>query len=206
MPMNRLLLLASCLFSTSAFAQITSAAVSPTGTDAYWNISLTPSQKLTTVLVESQTQLQGPTSPANAIVLQQSGNSNQATLQTVSGNNNLLQARQQNDGNVLNAVLSGSGNGLIINQAGGNNQLNVDLTGSNNRFLLTQDGGDVANLQGLNQTGGRLELRQGAGNNTFNTDNSSLFTDPLSTGIPNLRIEQTGGANITVQQGRIIGQ
>ncbi|MBC7568667.1 MAG: hypothetical protein H7319_02895 [Spirosoma sp.] len=204
--MNRLLLLASCLFSTSAFAQITSAAVSPTGTDAYWNISLTPSQKLTTVLVESQTQLQGPTSPANAIVLQQSGNSNQATLQTVSGNNNLLQARQQNDGNVLNAVLSGSGNGLIINQAGGNNQLNVDLTGSNNRFLLTQDGGDVANLQGLNQTGGRLELRQGAGNNTFNTDNSSLFTDPLSTGIPNLRIEQTGGANITVQQGRIIGQ
>ncbi len=204
--MNRLLLLASCLFSTSAFAQITSAAVSTTGTDAYWNIELTTSQKETTVLVKSQTQLQGPTSPANTIVLQQSGNSNQATLQTVSGNNNLLQARQQNDGNVLNAVLSGAGNGLTINQTGGSNQLSIDLTGSNNRFLLMQDGGDIANLQGINQTNGRLELRQGAGNNTFNTDNSSLFTDPLSTGIPNLRIEQTGGANITVQQGRIIGQ
>jgi len=204
--MNRLLILASCLFSTSAFAQISSAAVSTTGTDAYWNIALTPSQKETTVLVKSLTQLQGPTSPANAIVLQQNGNNNRATLQTPSGNNNLLQATQINDGNVLNAVLSGAGNGLTIDQTGGSNQLNVDLTGTNNRFLLTQDGGDMANLQGISQTNGRLELRQGAGNNTFNTDNSSLFTDPLSTGIPNLRIEQTGGANITVQQGRLIGQ
>jgi|GEM_PF-3015855 len=205
--MNRLLILASCLFGTGAFAQkITSAAVSPMGTDAYWNIPLTDNQKLTTVLVESETLIQGPTSLANAIVLQQNGNNNRATLQTPSGNNNLLRATQQDNGNVLNAVLSGAGNGLTINQTGGSNQLSVDLTGSNNRFLLTQNGGDMANLQGISQTNGRLELRQGVGNNTFNTDNSSLFTDPLSTGIPNLRIEQTGGANITIQQGRLIGQ
>lgn len=204
--MNRLLIAAFSLFSAAANAQITSAAVAPTGTDAYWNIKLTPSQKLTTVLVESDVLLQGPNSPANAIMLQQNGNNNRATLQTPSGNNNRLQATQQSDGNVLNAVLSGSGNGLTISQLGGSNQLNLDLTGGNNRLLLTQDGGDVANLRGLNQTNGRLELRQGAGNNTFNTDNSSLFTDPLSSGIPNLRIEQTGGASITIQQGRLIGQ
>ena len=64
----------------------------------------------------------------------------------------------------------------------------------------------MANLQGMNQTGGRFELRQGAGNNTFNTDNSSLFKDPYSNGIPNLRIEQTGGASITVQQGAVVSQ
>ncbi len=205
--MNRLFTLVICLSGLAANAQqITSAAASTTGTDAYWNIELTSSQKLTTVLVESVTQLQGPDSPANTVMLQQNGNNNQAIIQAPSGSNNLLQATQQNDGNVLNAVLSGNGNGLIVGQTGGSNQLNIDLTGSNNRFLLTQDGGDIANLQGLNQTGGRLELRQGAGNNTFNTDNSSLFTDPFSTGIPNLRIEQTGGANITIQQGRVIGQ
>ena len=204
--MIRLFIVAFYLSGVAASAQITSAAVSTTGTDAYWNIELTPNQKLTTVLVGSDTQLQGPTSSVNAVLLQQNGNNNRATLQTLSGNNNLLQATQQNDGNVLNAVLSGAGNGLTIGQTGGNNQLNIGLTGDNNRFLLTQDGGDVANLQGINQNNMRLELRQGAGNNTFNTDNSSLFVDPLSTGIPNLRIEQTGGANITIQQGRVIGQ
>ena len=204
--MNRLLVAAFCLFTVAANAQITSAAVSPTGTEAYWNIALTPSQKLTTVLVESETGLQGPNSPVNAIILQQNGNNNRATLQAPSGSNNLLQATQQSDGNVLNAVLSGSGNGLTIDQTGGGNQLNLDLTGGNNRLLLTQDGGDIANLQGINQSNGRLELRQGVGNNTFNTDNSSLFTDPLSNGIPNLRIEQKNGANITIQQGRLIGQ
>jgi len=204
--MNRLLLLLCCLWGVAAQAQITSAAVSNTGSDAYWNIALTPNQKLTTVLVESNVVLQGPGSPTNTILLQQSGNNNSATLQTPSGNNNLLSAAQQNDGNVLNAILSGSGNGLSVNQTGGNNQLNLDLTGANNRFLVKQDGGDVANLQGLNQTGSRLELSQGAGNNTFNTDNSSLLKDPFSTGIPNLRIEQTGGASITIQQGRLIGQ
>lgn len=203
--MNRLLIAVFCLSGIAANAQITSAAVSPSSKDAYWNIALTPSQTLTTVLVESKIQLQGQASPANAIVLQQNGTNNQATLQTLSGVNNVLQASQQNSGNVLNAVLSGGGNGLIIDQAGNGNQLSVDLTGSNNRIRLTQDGGDVANLQGLNQTGAQLDLRQGAGNNTFNTGNS-LFTDPLSKGIPNLRIEQTGGASITIQQGRAIGQ
>ena len=93
----------------------------------------------------------------------------------------------------------------MLLQTGGGNLISLGLTGSNNRFMLTQDGGDKAILQGLQKDNTHFELVQGSGNNTLVLDNSPLFKDPLSTGIPNLRIEQSGGASVIVQQGKLIG-
>jgi hypothetical protein len=173
--------------------------------DAYWNIPLTTEQKLQSVLVESQTVIPDPAAGLNSLVIQQDGAGNRATLQAITGSQNRLEAVQTGNGNGADAMLSGTNNSLIINQMGGGNAVNVDLAGNGNRYMLTQDGGDTANLYGLQKDNSQLELRQGSGNNSFTIDNSSLFKDPLSTGIPNLRIEQAGGASITVQQGRAIG-
>lgn len=201
--MNRLFCYALCLLYVTANAQNPSAPVSST-LDAYWNFTPVPTPAQA-VLLLSETTLPGPTSTANTILLEQNGVGNRANLQTLAGSANRLEVSQTSDGNVVNAVLSGTSNGLLFSQTGGGNQINFGLYGTGNRFMLTQDGGDVANLQGLNQSGTRLELSQGAGNNSFSIDNSTLFKDPLSTGIPNLRIEQTGGAAVTIQSGRLIG-
>ena len=138
-------------------------------------------------------------------MLQQNGLGNQANLQTVAGTQSRLDVTQMNDGNVVNAVLSGFNNSVILSQTGGGNTINFGLSGTNNRFMLTQDGGDAATMVGLQKDNTRIELLQGSGNNSFTMDNSNLFIDPLSKGIPNLRIEQTGGASAIIQQGHIIG-
>lgn len=184
---------------------VTQAQTVDTGLDAYWNINLTKEQKLNTVLLESQTTISNPAAALNTITLQQNGIANQAILQTNSGSQNLLEVSQLNNGNVANATLSGLNNSLIIGQTGGGNMANIDLGGTNNRFLVTQDGGDRINMLGLQKDNTRLELIQGSGNNSFTLDNTTLFKDPLSQGIPNLRIEQSGGANVTIQQGKVIG-
>ncbi|GAB3773204.1 hypothetical protein GCM10028818_14410 [Spirosoma horti] len=190
------------LLSTVCF--VTQAQTADTGLDAYWNINLTKEQKLNTVLLESQTAISNPAAALNTITLQQNGIANQAILQT-SGSQNLLEVSQFNNGNMTNATLSGLNNSLIIGQTGGGNMANIDLSGTNNRFLVTQDGGDRVNMLGLQKENTRLELTQGSGNNSFTLDNTTLFKDPLSQGIPNLRIEQSGGANVTIQQGKVIG-
>lgn len=202
--MNRLLLIALCAFSATAQAQ-TGTVPAPTRSDAYWNIPLTTEQKVQSVLVESRTVIPDPASVLNTALVQQNGAGNQATLQTLSGSQNRQEANQAGGGNSIETLLSGSNNSLILSQTGGGNQMSVGLTGNGNRFLLTQDGGDKAVLQGLQKDNTRFELVQGSGNNTLTLDNSPLFKDPLSTGIPNLRIEQSGGASVIVQQGKLIG-
>ena len=201
--MTRLLTLLFCLAGAGAYAQTTTTDINQL--DAYWNINLTKDQKLQTVLTESQTQIASPAPGLNTVLVQQNGSNNQAALNTAAGIQNLLSVSQTNDGNITNASLSGANNSLIIGQTGGSNITNINLGGTNNRFLLTQDGNDTINMLGLQKDNTRLELSQKSGANSFTLDNSNLFVDPLSQGIPNLRIEQSGGASITVTQGRIIG-
>lgn len=203
--MHRLLVFVVCAVSAGAQAQTRSQSVVGQSTDAYWNIPLTAEQQLQSALVESQTSIADPTPAQNTVVVQQNGFNNQALLQAVAGTQNRLEATQTSNGNRADAILAGSNNSVILNQTGGGNVINFGLTGNDNRYMLTQDGGDTANLQGLQKDGSRLELLQGRGNNSFTVDNTALFTDPLSTGLPNLRIEQTGGASVTIQQGRVIG-
>lgn len=201
--MKRVLTLILCLAWAGAQAQTTTADINQL--DAYWNINLTKDQKLKTVLTESQTQIASPAPGLNTVLVQQNGNNNQARLNTASGIQNLLSVSQANDGNVIDASLSGVNNSLLIGQTGGGNTTNINLGGTNNRFLLTQDGNDTINMLGLQKDNTRLELSQKSGANSFTLDNSTRLIDPLSQGVPNLRIEQSGGASITVTQGRVIG-
>lgn len=202
--MNRFLTLLFCLACASAYAQTTPADINQL--DAYWNINLTKDQKIQTVLTESQNQIASPAPGLNTVVVQQNGNNNQAVLSTTTGIQNLLSVTQTDNDNITNASLSGVNNSLIIGQTGGSNVTNINLGGTNNRFLLTQDGNDTINMLGLQKDNTRLELSQKSGANSFTLDNkSTLLVDPLSRGIPNLQIEQSGGASITVTQGRIIG-
>lgn len=202
--MNHFFVFIFCAVGAGAQAQTTS---SPTGnrSDAYWNIPLTTEQKLQSVLSESQTVIFSQTTALNAIDVRQEGLANQATLQVIAGSQNRLEALQVSDGNNADAVLAGNNNTLIVTQTGGGNAINFTLSGNNNQYLLAQDGGDTATLQGLQKDDTRLELIQGSGSNSFTIDNSALFRDPFGSGVPGLRIEQSGGASITVQQGRVTG-
>ena len=101
---------------------------------------------------------------------------------------------QYNGYNYTDVMLSGVNNSVLLNQTGGNNSASFGLNGVNNRFTLTQDGGDRLQMQGLQQANTRLEITQGIGNNTLTIDNTSLFQNANGAGIPNLRIEQSGGA------------
>ncbi|MBC8155020.1 MAG: hypothetical protein H7Z72_19170 [Bacteroidetes bacterium] len=197
------LLVTFCVCCVTAQAQTGTAAINRS--DAYWNIPLSTAQTLQSVLVESQTGIPDPASASNTIVVQQNGFGNQATLQVIAGSQNRFEANQSGGGNGADAVLAGSNNSLVLNQTGGGNAINLGLSGNSNRFLVTQDGGDRATLQGQQKDNTRFELVQGSGNNSLTLDNSTLFKDPFGSGIPNLRIEQSGGASITVQQGKVIG-
>lgn len=203
--MCRLFIIVFCAVCAGAQAQTSQSLTSTTGLDAYWTIPLTADQKLKTVLTESLSAIPDATSSVNTIILNQSGSGNQASLQTLSGLQNRLEASQTNTNNVLEATVSGVNNSAVLLQTGSGNVLNLDLSGSNNRFRLEQDGNDTARMQGLQKDNTRLELVQGSGSNSFTLDNTSVLKDPLVPGIANLRIEQTGGASITIQQGKVIG-
>lgn len=182
-----------------------SASTTTSGLDAFWNVATTPDQRQA-ILSLNQTAVPVPTASINEVILQQNGTGNQAMLSIVAGSQNRIEASQFNNNNLATTVLSGTNNSLLMTQTGGNNTLDLGLTGANNRLMVSQDGGDRAVLQGLQRDNTRLELIQGSGNNTFITDNTSLLKDPASTGVANLRIEQTGGATVRIQTGHIIGQ
>lgn len=176
----------------------------PNTLDAYWNLTSIPSQAQATLKLSTVT-IADPVSSLNDVTSYQLGSNNVATLSILSGSQNRIDATQLNNQNSVDAALSGVNNSLIINQTGGGNSLSVGLNGANNRFLLSQDGGDRLQLQGLQQNGARLEISQGAGNNTLTIDNTSLFKNTSGTGIPNLRIEQSGGATAIIQNGLLTG-
>ena len=118
---------------------------------------------------------------------------NTALLSVVSGSQNRLEVNQSGNYNYTDASLGGVNNSIVLNQTGGSNSVSLGLGGTSNRLMINQDGGD------------RVEINQGSGGNSLTLDNTMLFRDANGTGIPNLRIEQSGGATATIQNGRILG-
>ncbi|WP_157579253.1 hypothetical protein [Spirosoma montaniterrae] len=192
-----------CLLSITAHAQnqapTTTAPLSNT-LDAFWNFNPTPGVGQA-VLSLSETTIPGVSSAISDIIINQSGSNNAANLSA--SPQNRLQLNQSNDGNRADALLTGSGNSLLLNQTGGGNSIGIDLTGSGNNYLISQDGGDKAQFSGINQANTRMELVQKSGANTFVTDNSTLV-NPFTSGVQNLRIEQSGGASMTVRHGALL--
>ena len=172
--------------------------------DAYWNLTSIPSQAQATLKL-SNAGIADPGTAKNDVLTYQNGINNSVALSVLSGSQNRIEANQVNNQNSADAALSGANNSIIINQTGGGNNLSLGLNGANNRLLLSQDGGDRLQMQGLQQNNTRLEVAQGAGNNTLTIDNTPLFKNAYGTGIPNLRIEQTGGATATIQNGFLTG-
>ncbi|AKD57293.1 hypothetical protein [Spirosoma radiotolerans] len=189
-------------------AGIAAQAQSQSGTrntqDAFWNLTSVPSQVQATLKLGTNS-VSDPGSSLNDVTARQDGANNTALLSIVSGAQNRLEVNQTNGHNYSDVTLSGVNNSVLLNQTGGNNSTSFGLSGANNRFMLTQDGGDRLQMTGLQQSNTRLEVAQGIGNNTLTIDNTSLFRDASGVGLPNLRIEQSGGATATIQNGRLFG-
>ena len=168
--------------------------------DAYWNMPTTPSQ--TQAILKVGTATLPSALSQNEVITNQQGALNTAVLSVLSGSQNRLEANQTTGLNTVDASLSGTNNSVLLNQTGTGNAILFGLNGVNNQYKLTQDGGDRIQMQGLQQNNQHLEVAQGSGANSLTVDNTSLFKD---SGIPNLRIEQSGGAAVTIQQGKIIG-
>lgn len=200
--MKRLFTLLFGIISGAAIAQVNSVPVN--NLDAYWNLTSLPNQSQVS-LQAGRTNLAGLNGSINEVITQQDGLNNTAQLSITAGAQNQLILNQVSNANYADAALSGVNNTVVINQTGGNNTLNFGLNGASNQLALTQDGGDRLQMTGLQQNNTRLEINQGAGNNSLTIDNTTLFKDMNGTGIPNLRIEQTGGATATIQNGRIFG-
>lgn len=196
--MNRFLLILGCAISTVVQAQTNLNTGNPL--DAYWNLPTTPSQTQAILAVGTAT-IPGASSQ-NEVIVHQEGAFNTAMLSVASGSQNRLEANQTTGLNAVDAAVSGSNNSVLLNQTGTGNSISFGLSGVNNRYAMTQDGNDRIQMQGIQQNNQRLEIAQGSGANSLTVDNTMLFKD---SGIPNLRIEQSGGAAITIQQGKIIG-
>lgn len=199
--MGRLLFLLCCIACTTARAQTNTG---PSNTlDAFWNLTSVPSQAQATVNL-SNAGIPDPGS-INDVISRQDGVNNTAILSAATGSQNRLEVNQSGNYNYTDASLSGVVNSVVLNQTGGNNSVSLGLGGANNRLIVNQDGGDRVHIQGLQQNNTWLEVGQGAGSNSLTIDNTALFRDATGSGIPNLRIEQSGGAAATIQNGRILG-
>lgn len=196
--MSRLLLF---LFFWSACVAVQ--AQSTNALDAYWNLTSIPGAVQATLRL-STNGIAGPSS-VNDVITQQDGVNNTALLSVTSGSQNRLEVNQSSSYNYTDASIGGVNNSVVLNQTGGGNSTSLSLGGAGNRFLLSQDGGDRLQMLGLQQNNTRLEVAQGSGSNTLTIDNTALFRDAYGTGIPNLRIEQSGGARATIQNGHILG-
>lgn len=141
-----------------------------------------------------------PTSSANEVMLQQAGAGNQATI-TVLGQQNHTTLNQTANANTASVQLTGQGNQLQLSQSGGGNRLAVGLDGTNNQLNISQSGGDVLSLLGLTGSNARIDLIQRNGNNTILADGLTIPGTSAGMGVANLRIEQTGGATIRIQNG-----
>lgn len=145
-------------------------------------------------------------SPANEATIRQAGAGNQATMAVLAGSQNRLELNQTANSNAATIRVTGQYNGVILNQSGGGNTVDIGLSGNDNRLKFTQDGGDTARLPGLTGNNTKLELIQRNGNNTFVADGPTVPGGTSGLGAANLRIEQTGGATVRIQTGRLIGQ
>ncbi|MBD2753144.1 hypothetical protein [Spirosoma validum] len=196
--MSRHLLVVFCFFSLFAEAQTN--LVTGGTLDAYWNLPTIPTQTQATLRLSTASL--PAASSQNEVVTRQEGGANTAMLSVLSGAQNRLEVNQYTGLNFVDATLTGVNNSVLLNQTGTGNSISFGLNGSNNQYVLAQDGGDRIQMQGLQKNNERLEVKQGYGNNSLTLDNTNLFQ---GSGIPNLHIEQTGGASITIQQGKVIG-
>ncbi len=198
----RVLTLLFSLMALTSQAQTSSSPASTTTLEAYWSMPVSDTSVGKTLLVNSIAGIPEPGSTANVVLLEQSGQANQATLQLIDGPMNRLQVSQQDNQNSLTATLVGSNNSLLIQQQGNDNRIEIGLSGANNRMLLSQDGGDILLMNGLQQNNSWLEVSQKAGQNSLTLDNSLFLSAPFTTGA-RLRIEQSGGATAVIHQGTI---
>lgn len=143
-----------------------------------------------------------PASPANEVLLRQAGSGNQAMVAML-GQQNQISLTQTANANAATVRLTGQGNQLQLNQAGGNNRLAVGLDGSNNQLRVSQSGGDVVSLLGLSGSNARVDLMQRNGNNTIIADGLTVPATSAGMGVANLKIEQSGGATVRIQNGRM---
>ncbi|MCK8495774.1 hypothetical protein M0L20_28165 [Spirosoma sp. RP8] len=145
------------------------------------------------------------TSPANEVMLQQAGMGNQATI-AVLGQQNQVSLMQTANANAATVQLTGQANQLQLNQAGGGNRFTLGLDGSTNQLRVSQSGGDVISLLGLSGSNARIDMIQRNGNNTIMADGLTIPTTSTGMGVANLRIEQSGGATVRIQNGLSIKQ
>ncbi|GAB3737432.1 hypothetical protein [Spirosoma lituiforme] len=189
----RILILILCVANSTWAQSVTTVATS--SPEVFW--------QLTTGTANA------PASPANEVLLQQAGMGNQATI-AILGQQNQIQLTQTANANAATVQVTGQGNQLQLNQNGGGNRLAVGLDGTNNQLQVSQNGGDVVSLLGLSGSNGRIDLIQRNGNNTIIADGLTVpgvATPGTSTGmgVANLKIEQSGGATIRIQNGPTIG-
>lgn len=170
--------------------------------DAYWDLPVIPSRTQTTSIA-GRTNLSAALSSQNEVIANQAGEFNTAVLSIPSGSQNRLEVNQYTGLNSVDVSLSGGNNSILLNQTGTGNSISFGLSGNNNQYSISQDGGDRIQMQGLQKNNDHLDIVQGNGSNSLTIDNTSLFQG--TGGIPNLRIEQSGGASVTIQQGKIIG-
>ena len=198
--MSRYLIILFCTISAVVRAQTN--LVTGSTLDAYWNLPTIPNQTQATLRLGT-TNLPTASSSQNEVIANQEGGSNTVILSVLAGSQNRLEVNQYTGLNSADVSLSGGNNSILLNQTGTGNSVSFGLSGSNNQYILSQDGGDRIQMQGLQKNNDRLEVAQGFGSNSFTIDNTSLFQG--TGGIPNLRIEQSGGASVTIQQGKVIG-
>lgn len=216
--MVRFLFILLCVAGSAAHAQ-NPVLVTDAELEEFWRIRPVPNRATAADLLRSEAAISAPGAGglSSEIVINQSGNGN-VLNSTVTGPANRVESNQLGDANGMSYVVNGSNNALLMTQTGGSvlnmgvygngnvtsltqdgggNNLTINIAGDGQRYLVSQNGGDTANLSGM--AGGRLELIQGSGRNTFITDSNPLST---GNGVPNLRIEQQGGASLIIQNGR----
>lgn len=143
--------------------------------------------------------------PANEVMLQQAGAGNQATI-AVLGAQNQIRLTQTASANAATVQLTGQANQLQLNQDGGGNRFSLGLNGSNNQLRVSQSGGDVVSLLGLSGSNARIDMIQRNGNNTIIADGLTVPAVSAGMGVANLKIEQSGGATVRIQNGPSIKQ
>ncbi|MFC5270402.1 hypothetical protein [Adhaeribacter terreus] len=108
----------------------------------------------------------GSTRNPNMIVIMQSGNLNNASLEQT-GENNKGRVNQLGEGNDYEGRMNGSNNESTINQFGNNNQINQNINGDGMNYRLTQQGNNnqINQYENGTQNKGYEVLQQGTGMN-----------------------------------------
>ncbi|MBK0404732.1 hypothetical protein I5M27_17190 [Adhaeribacter sp. BT258] len=102
----------------------------------------------------------------NVVVIMQSGNLNNASLEQT-GENNKAKVSQLGEGNDYEGRMNGRNNETAINQFGNNNSINQNLEGEGMNYRLTQQGNNnqINQYENGTQNKGYEVIQQGSGMN-----------------------------------------